>query len=317
MKKFYLSLFVFSAALSSLGQQDPQFTMWMFDRLSFNPAAAGMDRMHQVQAFHRDQWDGFERDPKTYLFNYNGYANVAGRTVGIGASFMTEVLGQEQNKFARLSASFHQPIGDNFLSGGIQVGLLSKSLGNSWIAIDPTDPNIPINGISQGGFDMAAGLMFYNPNKYYAGVSATHLPATALSDLGFASARHIYVMGGYNYELPNGLLLRSNALIKTDMKASPAIDVNANVLWNNQLWGGLAFRPGDAIAPMLGFQMDLNTIQKGLMTYEHGFKVGYSYDITLSEIRNYSAGSHELFLTYQFNIGKTPVRRISGDPRQL
>jgi len=37
----------------------------------------------------------------------------------------------------------------------------------------------------------------------------------------------------------------------------------------------------------------------------------------LSEIRNYSAGSHELFLTYQFNIGKTPVRRISGDPRQL
>jgi len=61
----------------------------------------------------------------------------------------------------------------------------------------------------------------------------------------------------------------------------------------------------------------LNTVKKGVMTYEHGFKVGYSYDITLSEIRNYSAGSHELFLTYQFNIGKTPVRRISGDPRQL
>ncbi|MFM7770385.1 MAG: PorP/SprF family type IX secretion system membrane protein, partial [Bacteroidota bacterium] len=201
MKKFYLSFVFLSLAIASSAQQDPQFTMWMFDRMSFNPAAAGVDRIHQVQAFHRDQWDGFERDPKTYLFNYNGHFNVLGKTIGAGASFMTEVLGQEQNKFARLSLAYHQAIGDNFLSGGIQVGMLSKSLGNNWIAIDPTDPNIPVNGMSQGGFDMSAGLMFYNPNKYYVGVSATHLPATSLADLGFTSARHIYAMGGYNYEL--------------------------------------------------------------------------------------------------------------------
>ena len=57
-------------------QQDPQFTQWMFDKISFNPAFAGMDRLHTIQAFHRDQWDGFGGDPKTYLFNYNGYAPV-------------------------------------------------------------------------------------------------------------------------------------------------------------------------------------------------------------------------------------------------
>ena len=78
MKRILLSASFVLGALIGFAQQDPQFTMWMFDRLSFNPAAAGMDKMHQVQAFHRDQWDGFERDPKTYLFNYNGYANVAG-----------------------------------------------------------------------------------------------------------------------------------------------------------------------------------------------------------------------------------------------
>ena len=33
-------------------QQDPQFSLWMFDRISFNPAAAGIDNMHQIQAFH-------------------------------------------------------------------------------------------------------------------------------------------------------------------------------------------------------------------------------------------------------------------------
>ena len=317
MKKLYFLLLAFSLAGAVNAQQDPQFTMWMFDRISFNPAAAGIDNMHQIQAFHRDQWDGFNNDPKTYLFNYNGYVKAAGRTVGIGVSAMTEVLGQEQNKFARLSGSFHQPIGNNVLSAGFQVGLVSKTLGTNWIAIDPTDPNIPYTGASEGGFDANVGLMFYQKDKFYAGVSATHLPATDLTDLGFTTARHLYLMGGYNHDLNNGLIIRSNALVKTDMKAAPAIDINANVLWNNLLWGGLAFRPGDAIAPMAGMQMALNTVQQGRYTYTHGFKMGYSYDITLSTIKDYSAGSHEFFLTYEFNLGKTPIRRISGDPRLL
>jgi type IX secretion system PorP/SprF family membrane protein len=187
----------------------------------------------------------------------------------------------------------------------------------NWIAIDPNDPNIPTTGLSQGGFDANLGLMFYQKDKFYAGVSATHLPATSLADLGFTTARHIYVMGGYNHDLNNGLVIRTNALIKSDMKASPAIDVNANVLWNNLLWGGVAFRPGDAIIPMAGLQMTLNTVQQGRYTYTHGFKMGYSYDVTLSTIKDYSAGSHEFFLTYEFNLGKTPIRRISGDPRLL
>ena len=317
MKKLYILIFVFASAFTAKAQQDPQFTMWMFDRLSFNPAAAGIDRTHQIQAFDRDQWDGFNRDPKTYLFNYNGYVDMRGRTIGLGVSFMSEVLGNEQNKFARFAGSYHHPIGQNFLSVGLQAGFMSKTLGTSWVAIDPNDPNIPYLGMSQGGFDMNAGAMFYRPNKFYAGISATHLTATDLSTLGFQSARHIYAMGGYNHDLNNGLVLRSNALIKTDMKAAPAIDVNANVLWNNTLWGGLAFRPGDAIAPMVGFQMALNQLNKGRYTYTHGFKVAYSYDITLSSIKNYSAGSHELFLTYEFNLGKAPMRRISGDPRLL
>jgi type IX secretion system PorP/SprF family membrane protein len=159
--------------------------------------------------------------------------------------------------------------------------------------------------------------MFYQKDKFYAGISATHLPATDLANLGFTTARHFYLMGGYNHDLNNGLVVRSNLLVKSDMNASPAIDVNANVLWNNLLWGGLAFRPGDAIAPMAGMQMALATQQQGRYTYTHGIRMGYSYDITLSTIKDYSAGSHEFFVTYEFNLGKTPIRRISGDPRLL
>jgi type IX secretion system PorP/SprF family membrane protein len=320
MKKLYFLLLTFSLAGAVNAQQDPQFSLWMFDKISFNPAAAGIDNMHQVQAFHRDQWDGFDRDPKTYLFNYNGYVKAAGRTVGLGLSAMTEVLGQETNRFIRLSGAYHLPIGNNILSAGVQVGILQKSFGGNWIAVDPNDPivgDLNAGNTSDAGLDANVGLMFYQKNKYYAGVSMTHLPASSLTYLNFTSARHLYAMGGYNYDLNNGLVIRSNALVKTDLKADPAIDVNANVLWNNLLWGGVAYRLGDAIVPMAGMQMTLNTVQQGRYTYTHGFKMGYAYDVTLSAIRDYSAGSHEFFVTYEFNLGKAPIRRISGDPRLL
>lgn len=320
MKKLYFLLLALSFAGAANAQQDPQFSLWMFDRISFNPAAAGIDNMHQIQVFHRDQWDGFNQDPKTYLFNYNGYVKAAGKTVGIGLSAMTEVLGQETNRFVRLAGAYHLPIGNNILSAGIQIGILQKAFGGNWIAVDPTDPIV--TGLNDGntsdaGFDANFGLMFYQKNKYYAGVSMTHLPATSLTYLNFTTARHIYAMGGYNHDLNNGLVIRTNALVKTDTKATPAIDVNANVLWNNLLWGGVAYRVGDAVVPMAGLQMTLNTVQQGRYTYTHGFKMGYSYDVTLSDIKNYSAGSHEFFLTYEFNLGKAPIRRISGDPRLL
>jgi hypothetical protein len=72
MKKILLSLSLVLSAFLAVAQQDPQFTMWQFDRLSVNPAFSGIDRMHCITALHRDQWDGLDKDPKTYLFNYSG-----------------------------------------------------------------------------------------------------------------------------------------------------------------------------------------------------------------------------------------------------
>lgn len=317
MKKSLLLLSVTVITIVSNAQQDPQFTQWMFDRLSFNPAAAGMKRMHCIQGFNRDQWDGFDRDPKTYLFNYNGYLVQSGMLFGMGASFYTEVLGQETNTVFRPSFAYHHQVGANTLSVGLQPGFYSKRLGNDWRPIDPDDPSIPFQGASQGNFDLSLGLMFYNSDKWYAGASATHLTAAKLDDLFMRLARHYYFMGGYNYDINGDLVLRTNALLKSDFKAPAAFDINANVLWNNSFWGGLAFRPGDAVAPMVGFQKDLGCKTENRKTFCQSFMVGYSYDITLSEIRNYSAGSHEIFATYCFNFSKTPNKARHGNPRFL
>ena len=111
----------------SNAQQDPQFSQWMFDKISFNPAAAGLNGMHCISAFARDQWDGFSGDPKTFMLNYEGFHKKAAG--GIGFTLYGESLGQEKNTVFKFdyAYAFPMPNGDSF-HAGIGVGLFMKKL---------------------------------------------------------------------------------------------------------------------------------------------------------------------------------------------
>lgn len=317
MKKSLLIIAIFSS-LSVFAQQDPQMTFWMFDRQSFNPGGAGLDPMNCLSIFYRDQWDGFNRDPKTTLFNYSGNATLGGVRTGLGVTFFNDVLGQEKNNVFRGSVAPKFDLNGHTLSIGLNFGMMNKKLGASWVYIDPNDASIPDKEIAQTKFDLGFGAVISQENKYYFGVSVTHLTSADFDNLYYKSAPHIYVMGGYDFPLSSmPLVIRTNALVKTDLAASPAIDLNVNALYDNMIFGGVSFRPGDAISPMVGFQtMFADKISAGSVLH-HGVRLGYAYDVTTSEIRNYSSGSHELFVTYCFSIDKIPMKIRHNNPRFL
>ena len=72
MNRHLLALPALLICLSAAAQQDPQLTQFYQDRLSFNPAFAGAERLQYVNAFYRDQWNGLETNPQTALFQYSG-----------------------------------------------------------------------------------------------------------------------------------------------------------------------------------------------------------------------------------------------------
>jgi hypothetical protein len=139
---------------------------------------------------------------------------------------------------------------------------------------------------------------------------------TELADLSMQPRRHIYAMGGYDHPLDGDyLVLRTNVLAKTDLSATIA-DINVNVLWDNMLWAGVSWRPTDAIAPTFGVEYAMEDKQRN--TYaKQVFRLGYSYDATTSELRNYSSGSHEVFLSYCFKFESIPVKNRYANPRFL
>ncbi len=297
---------------ASYAQQDPQFTQYMFDRLSINPAVAGGTGNICATALLRQQWSGFDGAPKTGLLNFQG--PISKINSGVGLSVYYDKLGFERSTIIRLHYAYHLKLGaQSTLSAGLYVGMTGRSLsGGNWIAIDdPAQDNaIPAMGKSANGFDMGAGLYYKSP-KLWLGISSTQLPETDLSAVSIKNKRHYYVQAGYDWAIGGNTkyTLQPSILLKSDA-TSTQLDVGALFLYDNMIWLGVGYRTEDAIAPIIGYQYKF---PKG----ESMLRIGYSYDVTTSELKNYSSGSHEIMLSYCFKIVKPVVNEIYHHPRFL
>ena len=321
MKKGILIAFIVCSAFVAKAQQEPQLTHFMNDKLSINPAFAGMGDGYCLTAINRKQWTGLEAgEPSTLLVNLNA-PKIPLLKGGLGFTYIYDQLGFETNNVFRLSYSFHV---NNYvqLPGELGVGLsasyFSKKINTQWITPDGTlaslDPSIPVSREAESSVSFNTGV-YYKQNELpgelnglYAGASVTNLTQSELSTLKISGARHYYFMGGVNYDLPFNTRLRFNTLIKADGVKNQA-DFNLNALFFNTAWAGLSYRHNDAIAPMAGVK--LNT---GAGT----FMVGYGYGVSTNFIGSYfSSGNHEILFNYCFNITLPPKFTRSVHPYLL
>ncbi len=298
-----------ASCLWTFGQQDPQFTQFMFDKLSINPGYAGIGNELCVTGFYRQQWSGFDGAPVTTMVN--GHMPIRSINSGAGLTFYSDELGQEKSTLIRGHFSYHlKNVGSGKLGLGASIGYLSKDLGSNWVAIDPVadDSSIPDNSTSAGTIDFSFGA-FYKSQRFYAGLSSTHLSEGELKDMNIQTARHYYVQAGYSHALSPTVDLLPNILLKSDA-ASTQIDINVMAMYKNSLWLGVSGRVDDAVAPMIGYRHEM---ANGLSA----IRIGYSYDITMSELNNYSSGSHEIMLNYCMKLKKPLPPQIYKNVRFL
>ncbi len=321
MKKFLLfSVIALISGIKANAQQEPQFTQFMYDRLSINPAFAGTQDAFCATILGRQQWSGFAGQPNTGLLNVN--APVEALRGGLGASIYLDEIGPLQSFAARLSYAYHMKLGGaTKLSLGLSLGVMNSTVNPNWVAFDydPTgvlgnigtginDNSIPQFRESASAIDASFGAYVWNP-KFYAGLSAIHLPAGNLEPLNIRLARHYYFMAGYNFDISPQLTLTPHVLAKTDL-ASAQFDANVTVMYDNTVWVGVSYRLDDAIAPMAGYQYQFPNGKSTL-------RIGYSYDLTTSQLNTYSSGSHELMLSFCQKIEKPLPQRVYKNPRFL
>ena len=150
--------------------------------------------------------------------------------------------------------------------------------------------------------DVGLGL-YLKSNKYYLGVSVTHINQASIkfNDLvNYYLVRHYYLMGGYNIKLSDPLfVLRPSFLFKTDL-AGRMLDLNTNIVFDERFWGGISYRVGDAVALLLGMEM------------ENGLRFGYSFDLVTSAIGRDGFGSHEIFISYSLNLERNRTQKYKS-----
>ena len=301
MKKYFLLFLLFSFALISKAQQDPQFSLYIFNNLSFNPGSTGSEQAICATALHRSQWVGFDDAPVST--NFSVQSPISLLNGGLGLNILTDKIGQNEFLSLNISYAYHVELPEGKLGIGLSVGVIQDEIDGANIITQNPDPSIPTSVDKASGFDLGLGF-FYNSEKLYVGLSSKHLNeptiATTLDIIDIK--RHYYLTSGYEHVLNEKLDLKPSLLIKTD-GVTTTIDMTSLLEYNKKLWGGVTYRPSTRAVLLLG------------MHISEDLKFGFSYDVPTTNVS--TSGTFEFMLGYCFKIDYNKVVKGFKNPRFL
>ena len=303
MKKIIISIAALCICAAPLqAQQDVMVSQYMFNGLLLNPAYAGSQKYTTSTLLHRSQWVGMSGAPVTSIFAIDG--PLQNKNVGLGLMIMNDHIGATNQTDVFANYAYKIKIKNGTLAMGIKAGV-SRYLYHSdeLIYWDIADK------LYQGGTKQTAWLptfgvgIYYYSTNWYAGISVPTLWAydrnySFGTDVNNSSLvdRHYMATGGYVFTLNKNVKVKPSILLKYLPGAPFQADFNANVLYKDHFWLGASYRTGDAIIAIAQYQTNFR------------LRIGYSYDFTLSNMRRYSSGSHEIMIGYDFGNDVTKFK---------
>ena len=281
-------MFTLLSVSSIFGQQDAQYTQYMYNMVVINPAYAGSKGVPSIGLLGRTQWVGVDGAPQTATLSFN---SPIGKATGLGLSIIHDEIGpvKENNIYADFSYTIFTGE-EGRLAFGLKAGVTLLDIGYL-NTVDPDPLNEPVN---QASPNFGAGIYYYN-NKFYAGLSAPNFLETRHLETGngyvstASEKMHYFLTAGYVFDLSDDLLLKPSTMFKATSGAPLSVDLSLNLLVNQMFEVGLSYRFDDSISGMAGFQVN------------NDFRIGYAYDYTTSNFGDYNSGSHEIILLFEFN----------------
>ena len=296
-----LTTFIFLIFISgaAFAQQESQYTQFMHNKLTINPAYAGARDVPSLLALYRNQWGGFEGAPKSILFSFN--APLAADKVGFGLTIENHTKGIQQDWGATMAYSYKIVMNDET---NVRFGLQGRIRQITYDFASPNltprqsnDPAIIDNGqgsLYSGNFGIGAYLTH---KSFYLGASVPSLlkPIIGFND-GEPTAQerpHIYVMSGITLPISETVKIEPSMLFKYVSGPPLDFDFNVSFIFDDRVSTGLSYRLGGD-DDSFGESIDLTLFY--LVSQDLG--IGLAYDFTLSKIADYTSGSFEVMLRY-------------------
>lgn len=288
MKKIFLILLFLP--LVNFAQQDTQYTQFMYNTITINPAYAGSRGMLSVFGLHRSQWMGLEGAPKNTTISIETPLNKS--NLGLGISLLNNKIGPTNENTLATDLSYAIRTSETFkLSFGIKAAVNVFNLDVNQLSLEDQDDEQFQNLKNKITPNIGAGIYWYS-DKLYLGFSVPNFIQTSRYDANdvaiFKHKLSYYFMAGYNFDLDYYLKFKP-ALLAKKVEGDPLqVDLSGNFMFYDKVTLGVSYRFNGSISTMAGFQ-----VSKGLY-------LGYGYSHETSSLSKNNSGSHEIFLRYDF-----------------
>ncbi|MDR6193547.1 type IX secretion system membrane protein PorP/SprF [Siphonobacter sp. SORGH_AS_0500] len=327
MKHSYWFLLLFLGNGIAQAQQRAQYSQYMLNAYVLNPAVSGLEDFIDAKVGYRNQWSGLEGAPKTFYATAHGALDKADRTSslavrgpngrplprprvfrsqpaapghhGIGGMVLYDEMGPTYRTSLTISYARHIPLNNRIkLSAGLGTGVTQHTIDFDRLhLLDPSDPVLQYGKQSVLMPDLSAGVLLYDPH-FYVGLSASQLlfknihyrtsGQSAYEWLG-TLYNHYFLTAGYRFDVTEDWAFLPSLLVKSVRPVPLSYDVNAKFSYQDRIWAGLSYRHKDAIVGLVGVNIN------------YQINLGYSYDFTMSNLRNVSRGTHEIVIGIMLN----------------
>lgn len=282
-------------SFNSHGQQDMQYTQFMFNKLTFNPAYAGAKSSFLLSAIYRKQWVGINRAPQTVTLN--GHGAVLKKRLGLGLTLSYDEIGFSNRVSIETNYSYIIRFKDkSFLSLGLRGSMYySQIRWDEAELIDNFDAAIPQTATSKILPNFGAGA-YYQSKSWYIGFSVPHIFANK-GDFNIPASngivepdftQHYYLMGGFIFDLSKKVQVQQNLLLKYVVNAPMAIDINLSFVFAHRILFGVTYRVGSSISALVQIQVAPQ------------LRIAAAYDYSTNQLREYNSGSIEMMMSYWF-----------------
>ena len=305
----FLSLSLFALGLTA--QQLPELSQYLNNDYLLNPAIAGTKTYAPATISTRVQWMSFTNAPVTQVGSIHGAIT---DNVGLGLSIINATAGPTAMTSAQMAYSYRLKICEKMkISFGLAPMIIQQSLQKSKLTLDDANDNTfnRINGKTMIA-DINAGVHVYC-DKYFVSLSVPQVMENKvrMGDALFTEKlrRHFLLFSSYDYLYKEKYVFTPSVLIKVIQGGAPAqFDLNLKATYNQLFWVGLSYRSSTS-------QKFNESAIAFLGVMKYNFLFGYSFDYSFSSMHSYSAGSHEIFLTYR--IMKKVPKVIEANAKEV
>lgn len=293
IKMYKVIVLLIFLCLKTLAQQEPLYSLYMYDKMLINPAFTGSSNWAVGTIKYRNQFTGFKSNPNTQTLNF--HTPIQTKHVGVGFKIISDKIAIVNTMNTAVDFSYHMNFARGKLSFGLEAGVISRKTDFQKV-ITSSLGDVALTDLNKKTIspDAAWGL-FYQRHEFYAGFSQYHL--LAHNDQKGAFSHNYYFITGKVFDISKKWSVEPNTLIKIQPKNKIQIDLNAILSYDDKASVGVQYRPGSNVNATFKFSITPN------------LKVAYSYDNTLSKLSNYTSGSHEILISYGIKLPPPPTRK--------